>query len=114
MGHAIALQASAASLMEQFEAGTLLVQLNQSDLDRRIGAMGASVNAGVRMIVISVLVVGLLLASTLVLMLPLSSIAGEGERSLVRMAAEAGFVIGAFLSVTLLLNTLWRSFRRKT
>jgi hypothetical protein len=57
---------------------------------------------GIRRIVLSVLLVGLLLGSTLVLLVPFEGKVSDFEGAAIRVIAEAGFVIGALLIIILL------------
>jgi hypothetical protein len=68
-----------------------------------------ALESGIRRVVLSVLLVGLLLGSTLVLLIPLEGKASEFEILAIRLAAESGFVISALLIAIMLLYTLWQS-----
>jgi len=71
-----------------------------------------ALESGIRRVVISVLLVGLLLGSTLVLLTPFEGKVSETEGIAIRIIAEAGFVIGALLITILLLSTLWQSIQK--
>jgi hypothetical protein len=68
-----------------------------------------ALESGIRRVVLSVLLVGLLLGSTLVLLIPLEGKVSEFEILAIRLAAESGFVISALLIAIMLLYTLWQS-----
>lgn len=112
MGRLPALQGAARSFFDDFQRGQLAFQVNAASLDQRVNVLQTALERGIRRIVLSVLLVGLLLGSTLVLFVPFEGKVSEFENVAIRVLAEAGFVIGALLIVILLLRTLWQSIQK--
>ena len=112
VGRFIAVQSSMTALLDQFENGKLALQLSKDDLDQRIGHFRTMLDSRIRWIVISILLLGLLLGSTLILSMPIDTIQGDSERVAVRVAAEIGFVFAAGFSIVILLLQVWRFDRR--
>lgn len=109
LGRFIALQSSVTTLLDEFQNGKLAFQLNKNDLDQRVGHFRKTLDSGIRRIIISILLIGLLLGSTLILSMPMESINSDFERIVIRIAAEIGFVFGAVFSIVMLLFYLWKS-----
>lgn len=114
IGRLPALQAAATSLLDDFQKGQLAFQLNTGSIDQRANVMQAALELGIRRVVLSVLLVGLLLGSTLTLLTPFEGKVGELEAQIIRLAAESGFVISTVLIIVLLAYTLWQTIRKPT
>ncbi len=114
MGRLPALQAAATSLLDDFQKGQLAFQLNTDSIDQRASGLQASLELGIRRVVLSVLLVGLLVGSTLTFLIPFEDKVGELESRIIRLVAESGFVIGALFIIILLGYTLWQSIRKPT
>jgi hypothetical protein len=71
----------------------------------------AALEAGVRRVVLSVLLVGLLLGSTLFLLVPFEGRVSPTEALVLRLVAEFGFVAAALLIVGMVINTIWQATR---
>jgi hypothetical protein len=112
IGRLPALHGAARSFFNDFQRGQLAFQINAASLDQRVNVLQTALERGIRRIVLSVLLVGLLLGSTLVLFVPFAGKVSEFESVAIRVIAEAGFVIGAVLIVILLLRTLWQSIQK--
>lgn len=111
VGRIPALLQAATKLSDEFEAGTSVFQLDVERFDHTFGKFESSLALGARQLVLSMSLVGLLLASAFVLSLPLENRVGQFEMLVIRRSATAGLVISAGLTVFMLLNTLWRMMR---
>ena len=111
VGRLPALQTAAVSLLDDFQSGQLAFQLDLNSIDQRVSVLRTAVEAGIRRIVVSVLLVGLLLSSTLALLLPLERMGAEFEGRAIRFIAVFGFVTGALLITIMLFYVLWQSIR---
>lgn len=114
LGRLPALQTAATTLLDDFQKGQLAFQVTANSLDQRMSVLRAALESSVRRVVISVLLVGLLLGSTLTLLVPLEGRVGEAESLIIRRIAEFGFAIGALLIIAMLLSTLWQSIHKRT
>lgn len=114
LGRLPALQAAATTLLDDFQTGQLAFQVTGNGLDQRMNVLRAALELSVRRVVVSVLLVGLLLGSTLTLLIPLEGRVGEVESLAIRRIAEFGFAMGALLIIVMLLSTLWQSIHRQT
>lgn len=112
MGRLPALQGAARTFLDDFQRGQLAFQVNINSIDQRVTGLQTALEAGIRRIVLSVLLVGLLLGSTLVLLVPFEDKVSRSEATAIRVIAEAGFVLGALLIIVLLLRALWQAVRR--
>lgn len=112
MGRLPALVTATTSLLDDFQRGELAFQVNVNRIDQRVHVVQTAVEQGVRRIVVSVLLVGLLLGSTLTLLIPLEGRVSEFESLAIRRVAEFGFVLAAVLISILLLYALWQSIRK--
>lgn len=112
MGRLPALQTATKTFLTDFQRGQLAFQVNIESIDQRMSVVQTALESGIRRVVISVLLVGLLLGSTLVLLTPFEGKVSETEGIAIRIIAEAGFVIGALLITILLLSTLWQSIQK--
>lgn len=106
-----ALLRSASSFMDEFERGTSVLQLDTDKIDAKLDRFESGLARGARQVVLSMALVGLLLASAFVLSIPLENAVSPFELLVIRHTATAGLLISAALTVFLLLNTLWRTFR---
>lgn len=111
MGRLPALQGATRALLDDFQRGQLAFQVNAASIDQRVNGLQAALERGIRRIVLSVLLVGLVLGSTLVLLAPFEGKVSDFEGMAIRVIVEAGFAIGALLIIFLLLRTLWQSLR---
>lgn len=114
LGRLPALQSAAVTLLDNFQRGELAFQTNINSIDQRVNVLQTALEVGVRRIVLSVLLVGLLLGSALTLLVPIEGRVGETELQVIRLVAKGGVVIGALLIVVMLLVTVWRSVRQPT
>lgn len=112
LGRLPALQSATMALLDEFQRGHLAFQVTTDSIDQRMRVFSAALDLGIRRVVLSVLLVGLLLGSTLTLLIPLEGKVNEVEGRLIRLVAETGFVISAVLITIILLYTLWQSFRK--
>lgn len=111
VGRLPALQNATAALLDDFQRGDLAFQVTMTSIDQRVRVMQTAVEQGVRRVVVSVLLVGLLLGSTLTLLIPLEGKVSEFESLAIRRVAEFGFVMAALLITGLLVYALWQSMR---
>lgn len=114
VGRLPALQAATIALLDDFQSGQLAFQANIDTIDRRVSVLQAAVEVGIRRVVLSVLLVGLLLGSTLVLLVPLEAMVSGTKGIVIRRVAEAGFVMASLLIIIMLFYTFWQSIRRGT
>jgi ubiquinone biosynthesis protein len=114
MGRLPALQAATTSLLDDFQKGQLAFQLNIDSIDQRVTVLQTSLELGIRRVVLSVLLVGLLLGSTLTLLIPFEGRVGEFESRVIRLIAESGFAISTLFIISLLAYTLWQTIRKPT
>lgn len=112
VGRLPALQSATIALLDDFQSGQLAFQANIDSIDRRVRVMQTAVEVGIRRVVLSVLLVGLLLGSTLVLLVPLEATVGGTKGLVIRLVAETGFVMAALLILFMLLYTFWQSVWR--
>jgi hypothetical protein len=112
LGRLPALQTATRILLDNFQRGQLAFQIDVNSIDQRVSAVQTAVESGIRRIVLSVLVVGLVRGSTLILLIPLEGRVSAFESFAIRLIAETGFVIGVVLTIGLLLYTLWQSIQR--
>ena len=78
-----------------------------------MNALQTAVEFGIRRVVLSVLLVGLLLGSTLVLLVPQVTVS-ETRGFVIRLVAESGFVLAALLIILMLIFTLWQFIWKST
>lgn len=109
IGRLPALQIAATKILDDFQRSELAFQVNVSSLDQRVRVLQTAFDLGVRRIVISVLLVGLLLGSTFTLLIPLEGRVSEFELLVIRRIAGFGVVIGALLIAVMLAYTLWQA-----
>lgn len=114
MGRLPALQTATTALLDNFQKGQLAFQLNIDGIDQRASVLRTSLELGIRRVVLSVLLVGLLLGSALTFLIPFEDKVGELESRVIRLVAESGFVIGTIFMIILLGYTLWQSIRKPT
>lgn len=100
------------ALLDDFEQGQSLLQLNRDEMDRRFTLLRADLVWSIRRVILSVLLVGLLLGSTLTLLVPIEGRVSAFEAQAIRLVAELGLSIGALLILILLSYTLWQTVRR--
>jgi hypothetical protein len=112
MGRLPALQTITRTLLDDFQRGQLAFQVNANSIDQRVSVLRTVIELGIRRVVLSVLLVGLLLGSTLILLIPFEERVSTFEGLAIRLIAESGFVIGALLITIMLLYTLWQSIRK--
>lgn len=103
------LLSATSTLLDDFQNGQSLFQLNLNSIDQRVSILQTGIDSGIRRIILSVLLIGLLLGSTLTLLVPIEGRVGEFEELAIRLVAESGFVIGAVLITSMLLYTLWQT-----
>lgn len=111
-GRLPALQAATRALLDDYQNGQLAFQVNVSRIDERVTRLSRSMEAGMRRIVLSLLLVGLLLGSILTLLIPFEGRVGEGEATAIRLFAIAGLIIAMLYIAITLLSALWRSIRK--
>lgn len=114
IGRLPALQSAASTLLDDFQQGESAFQLNLSKIDQRAMAFQAILDQGIRRIVLSVSLVGLLLGSTLILLVPFEDKVSQFESLAIRVTAVSGFVISALLTVVVLFYTLWQTLKKPT
>lgn len=112
MGRLPALQIAAKVFFDDFQRGQLAFQVNVNSIDQRVRVLQTALELGIRRVVLSVLLVGLLLGSTLTLLTPFEGRVSEFEGIAIRLIAKSGFVIGALLIIILLSYTLWQSIQK--
>jgi len=112
LGRLPALQSAATSLLDDFQKGQLAFQLNIDSIDQRASVLRTAVELGIRRIVLSVLLVGLLLGSTLTLLIPFENKVSEFEGRVIRLVAESGFIISTLFIIILLVYTWWQFIRK--
>jgi ubiquinone biosynthesis protein len=113
LGRLPALRNAATTLLDDFQKGELAFQMTGNGLDERMETVRTAVESGVRRVVMSVLLVGLLLGSTLTLLLPLEGKVSATESLLIYRVAELGFTIGALLIISMLFLALGQSLRKQ-
>jgi hypothetical protein len=111
-GRLPALQSAAVSLLDDFQRGQLAFQVNIERIDQRVDILQRALELGIRRVVLSVLLVGLLVGSTLALSVPFQGRVSEAEALAIRVIAMFGFVAAALLIVGMLFYTLWQSVRK--
>lgn len=112
MGRLPMLQTATKMFLDDFQRGQLAFQINVNSIDQRVSVLQTALELGIRRVVLSVLLVGLLLGSTLTLLVPFEGKVSEFEGMAIRLIAVSGFVIGSFLIIILLLYTLWQSIQK--
>jgi ubiquinone biosynthesis protein len=110
-GRLPALLTATSALLDDFGRGQSLLQMDPSSIDQRVHTVQAALEAGVRRVVLSVLLVGLLLGSTLFLLVPFEGRVSPTEALVLRLVAEFGFVAAALLIVGMVINTIWQATR---
>lgn len=106
------LLAATSTLLDDFQQGRSALQINLDGIDERAVMWQASLNQAIRRVVLSVLLVGLLVGSSIILLVPLEGRVSEVERLAIHITAVWGFVISASLIMVVLLVTIWQSWRR--
>ena len=114
IGRLPALQTAMSTLLDDFQHGESVFQINVNTIEQRVETLQTTLVQGIRRVVLSVLLVGLLLGSTLVFLIPFEGQVSEFENRAIHLTAAFGFVIGASLTVVVLLYTLWQSLRKPT
>ncbi len=112
-GRLPALQSAAVSLLDDFQRGQLAFQVNIERIDQRVDVLQHALELGIRRVVLSVLLVGLLVGSTLALSVPFQGRVSEAEALAIRVIAMFGFVAAALLIVGMLFYTLWQSMHKQ-
>lgn len=112
VGRLPALQTAAIALLDDFQRGQLAFQISVEHIDQRVEVVRTALERGIRRVVVSVLLVGLLLGSTLALSVPIQGRVSETEAFAIRAIAMFGFIAGALLIIGMLVQTLWQSRRR--
>lgn len=112
MGRLPALQLATKMFLNDFQRGQLAFQVNANTIDERVRVVQTALELGMRRVVLSVLLVGLLLGSALTLLAPFEENVSEFEGNAIRIIAESGFVVGALLIIVLLLYTLWQFIKK--
>jgi hypothetical protein len=112
VGRLPALQTAAMTLLDDFQRGQLAFQLGADHIDQRVNALHNTLETGIRRVVASVLLVGLLLGSTLALSIPIEGTVSEAEHLAIRVMAMVGFTTGALLITGWLIQTFWQSLRK--
>ncbi|MBL8145601.1 MAG: phage holin family protein [Anaerolineae bacterium] len=111
-GRLPALQSASRTLLDDFQNGQLAFQVTVSQADARISKLSGMVEAGIRRIVLSLLLVGLMLGSILTLLIPFEGRVSESEGTAIRLIAISGLVIAMVYIAITLLSALWRSIRQ--
>lgn len=114
VGRVPGLLTATATLLDEFQKGQLAFQVTADDLDRRVGVFRVALEASVRRVVVSVLLVGLLLGSTLILVIPLEGRLDDGLSQMIRRVAEFGFAVAALVIIVMLVSILWQSIHKQT
>ncbi|MBX3051989.1 MAG: phage holin family protein [Caldilineaceae bacterium] len=112
VGRLPSLQTATRTLFDNFQRGQLAFQVNVASMDQRMNVLQTAIELGIRRVVLSVLLVGLLVGSTLILLIPFEGKISEFEGLVIRLVAKSGFVIGALLIIIMLVYTLWQSIRK--
>lgn len=93
-------------ILEAFEDGRTALQLDASHLSQRVAAVERGFERGFRRMVLSISLVGLMLASALVLVAPLNEIAEPAERLIIRLAAVVGVSVSSVSTVLVLAGVM--------
>lgn len=105
--------AATSVLLDDFQHGRSLLQLDLDKVDERVNALQSDLRQGMRQVVLSVLLVGLLLGSTLILLAPFESKVSEAEALAIRLTAVTGFIVSVSFILIFLLSALRQSSRRR-
>jgi ubiquinone biosynthesis protein len=106
------LQGAFLSFLDDFQRGELIFQMNNQRVEQRVGTFRQNIDHGFRQIVLSVLLVGLLLGSALLLVIPLDPMINPNEALIIHRVAEAGFMLGAVLVLLGVLSQLWQFLQK--
>lgn len=111
-GRLPALQAATRTFLDDFQNGQLAFQINLNSLDQRMTGLRTAIDAGIRRITLSVLLVGLLLGSVLTLLIPFEARVSEREGTVIRLIAISGLAFAMLYIAITLISALWRSVRQ--
>ena len=101
------------ALLDDFQRGRTPLLPGQDNIDELTDNLQESLRQGVRRIALSVLLVGLLMGSSLVLLAPLEGRVSEYEALAVRFVAVSGFVISAAAILIMLLAVMADALRQR-
>ena len=93
---------AALGLLKAFEGGRTALQVDASSLSQRLESVERGFERGFRRMVLSISLVGLMLASALVLAAPLADITAPAERIIIRVAAVVGVSVSSVSTVLVL------------
>ena len=114
IGRLPALLHAATMLLDDVENGQSILQANLNRVNQKAGVVQTTVAQGIRQVVLSVSLVGLLLGSTLLFLVPLEGRVSTFESHAMYIAAAVGFVIGISLTIIVVATTLWQAFRKSS
>lgn len=100
------LAGAALDLLEDFEHGRTAAQIDASSFSRRLASVERGFEHGFRRMVLSISLVGLMLASALVLVAPLTEIVEPTERIIIRLAAIVAVSISSASTVVVLAGVM--------
>jgi len=94
------------SLLDDFEHGRTALQLDVGNLTQRLESVERGFERGFRRMVLSISLVGLMLASALVVVAPLTEIILPAERIIIRIAAIVGVTVSTVSTVLVLAGVI--------
>lgn len=100
------LVSAAFNILEDFEQGRTALQLDASSLSHRLASVERGFEHGFRRMVLSISLVGLMLASALVLVAPLTEIVEPTERIIIRLAAIVAVSVSSASTVVVLAGVM--------
>ncbi len=100
------LAGAALDLLDDFEHGRTAAQIDASSFSRRLASVERGFEHGFRRMVLSISLVGLMLASALVLVAPLTEIVEPTERIIIRLAAIVAVSISSASTVVVLAGVM--------
>lgn len=95
------------AVLDDFENGRTVLQVDAFDVNGRINDLQASFERGFRRMVLSISLAGLLLGSSLLLLAPLSDIVSGGEGFVIRLVSGIGVTVSGIMTVTIVASMLW-------
>jgi ubiquinone biosynthesis protein len=114
IGRLPALLGAGTTLLDDLQQGQSIFQIRLSSVEQHLAQLQRNLTQGIRRIVLSVALVGLLLGSALTLLIPLDLQMSDFERIAIRGTAASTFVISVALSLGWVFFMLWQSLRDRT
>lgn len=111
VGRLPALLAAGGALLDDFERGQTVFHLGPDELERKAAKLEASLARGQRRVILSISLVGVLLGSALVLLIPLEGRVSEPLKLIIHVAAGVGLSFSTFFTIVLLAQTLWQTWQ---